>query len=181
MEQEHELGTPSSAEAAERFVRRLHSEHANALFGWAQNRFHDREDAEEIVAETLARAWRFHDTFDPQRGSERSWIFGIARNTAVDHFRKSRRHLQLVSEEEPGPEAVFDDPIERIAEASIIRDVLDALPDHQRSVIIETFFMGRTTNQVAGLLGIPDGTVKSRLFYGLKALRAALEERGVLR
>jgi RNA polymerase sigma-70 factor (ECF subfamily) len=174
---------PSTAsfDAAEEFVRRLHADHGDAIFGWAARRFGDIRDAEEVVAETLVRAWRFHHTYDPDLGSERTWIFGIARNTAVDHFRRQRRHLRLVEPGSDVPELEAEDAIERIAEASVVTEVLAGLPDHQREAVVETYFRGRTIVQAAEQLGIPPGTVKSRLFYGLRAMRTALEERGVLR
>ena len=92
-------GSPPNAdqpENAERFVRRLHAEHSNALYSWAQRRIRNSRDAEEVIAETLVKAWRHYDQFDPQRGSERSWLFGIARNAAADHYRRSNRHLRAV-------------------------------------------------------------------------------------
>ena len=69
----------------------------------------------------------------------------------------------------------------RIAEATVVQDALMDLPDHHRQVIAEAFFAGRTSRQIAERLGIPTGTVKSRLYYGMRSLRAALEERGVLK
>ena len=176
-----EMTTDPITEGAERFVRRIHAEHGAALYGWARQRMADERDAEEVVAEALVKAWRNHDQFDPERGSERAWIFGIVRNTAVDHHRSSQRHLRLVDGREV-PEIPEDDAgIQRVAEASVIAEALAVLPEHHRSVIIESFFAGRTSTQIAQRLGIPPGTVKSRLYYGLRTLRAALEERGVLR
>ena len=92
------------------FVRRLCADHGDAVFNWAQGRFDDRRDAEEVVAETMVRAWRRHHQYDPERGSERSWIFGIAKNTAVDHFRRSRRK-QFRGHE-------FDDDDGRVSQAA---------------------------------------------------------------
>ena len=168
-------------ENAERFVRRLHAEHSNALYSWAQRRTGDQRDAEEVIAETLVRAWSHYDQFDPQRGSERSWLFGIARNVAADHYRRSSRHLRVV--ESDAVAEPFEDATEmhQIAEATVVQDALMDLPDHHRQVIVETFFAGRTSRQIAERLGIPTGTVKSRLYYGMRSLRAALEERGVLK
>ena len=170
----------SGSRDAEEFVRRLHGEHGSALYGWALRRFSDPRDAEEVVAEALVKAWRHYDQFDPGRGSERSWVFGIVRNAAADHHRRQARHLQLVSDE-PVPDEV-DDPleIERVAETTVIRDALFDLSAQHRDVIVEAFFAGRTAGQISEKLGIPPGTVKSRLYYGMRSLRTVLEERGVL-
>jgi RNA polymerase sigma-70 factor (ECF subfamily) len=169
------------SEEAERFVRRLHAEHGNALYGWAHRRLRDSRDAEEVIAETLVKAWRHYGQFDPQRGSERSWLFGIARNAAADHYRRSSRHLRAVPSDDVFEPLEEPSEMNRIAEASVVQDALMELPDHHREVIVEAYFAGRTCRQIAERLGIPTGTVKSRLYYGMRSLRAALEERGVLK
>lgn len=163
---------------AQLLTERLHAEHASALFNWARTRVADRRDAEELVSETLVRAWQRYDQFDPERGSERAWIFGIARNAAIDMHRRSQRRLRSVTDElievaEPGV-------VDRIAEISLISDALGELSDQHRTVILEAFVHGRDTNEIAARIGVPPGTVKSRMFYGMRSLRAALEEREVL-
>ena len=164
---------------ADHLTQRLHADHSAALLGWALRRMPDRRDAEEIVAETLVRAWRRYDQFDPERGTERAWIFAIARNAANDLYRRSGRHLRVVADE--GLAFPAGDDIDRVAEASVIRDALQELPEHHRAVIVEAFYFGRTSTEISERLGVPPGTVKSRMFYGMRALRAVLEERGVLR
>ena len=163
---------------AQTLTERLHAEHATVLFNWALSRVADRRDAEELVAETLVRAWRRYDQFDPERGSERAWIFGIARNAAIDLHRRSQRRLRPVTNELPdvGEPAASD----RIVEISLISDALADLSEQHRTVILEAFVHGRDTNEIAARIGIPPGTVKSRMYYGMRSLRAALEEREVL-
>ena len=170
----------SGLEGGEALTRRLHAEHAEALYRWALGRVTDPRDAEEVVAETLVRAWRHYDQYDPSRGSERSWIFGIARNAVTDHYRQSRRRLKVVRDGEVS-EAPVEGGIESLADISLVRDALDGLSPNHRAVIVEAFFEGMTISEIAQKLGIPEGTVKSRIYYGMKALRAALEEEGVLR
>jgi RNA polymerase sigma-70 factor (ECF subfamily) len=163
---------------ASALTERLHVEHASALFNWARTRVADRRDAEELVSETLVRAWRHYDQFDPARGSERAWIFGIARNAVIDMHRRSQRRLRPVSDVVPdvGEPSVAD----RIVEISLISDALADLSDQHRTVILEAFVHGLDTNEIAARIGIPPGTVKSRMYYGMRSLRAALEEREVL-
>jgi RNA polymerase sigma-70 factor (ECF subfamily) len=163
---------------AQTLTERLHAEHASALLRWAQGRVADRRDAEELVSETLVRAWRRYEQFDPERGSERAWIFGIARNAAIDMHRRSERRLRPVSDVLPdvGEPSAAD----RIVEISLISDALADLSDQHRTVILESFVHGRDTNEIAALIGVPPGTVKSRMYYGMRSLRAALEEREVL-
>ena len=163
-------------------VEALRSAHGDALLGWAVNRFSDRRDAEEVVADTLVRAWQHHDQFDPTRGSERSWLFGIARNTAADHHRRDKRHLRSVPTAEPEDRAITDDAdeIALLVESSYVREAVAALSAEHRAAIVDAYYRGHTANQIAERQGIAAGTAKSRLHYALKALRADLEETGVL-
>jgi RNA polymerase sigma-70 factor (ECF subfamily) len=171
--------TPTHSEAAEAFVRRFADDHASSLLAWARRRFQDGRDAEEVVSETLAKAWRNYQQFDPSRGSERAWVFGILKTTAVDQFRRSRRHLRAVRIEDSDPDP-DDLPIDSLADSSLVRDALSSLSDHHRDVIVAAYFGGLSVAEMSSRFAIPDGTVKSRLYYGMRALRGALEERGVL-
>ena len=170
----------AGVDEAEAFVRRLCADHGDAVFGWALGRFADRRDAEEVAAETMARAWRNHHQYDPDRGSERSWVFGIARTTAADHHRRGGRRLRLVPDTEAASEAADDLAATRIAEATMVRDALNGLSTAHREVIVLAHYGSLSMAEIAERLAIPEGTVKSRLYYGMRSLRAALEESGVL-
>jgi RNA polymerase sigma-70 factor (ECF subfamily) len=167
--------------AAQPIIESMSRDHSAALMSWARNRFADPRDAEEVVADTLVRAWHRFDQFDPSRGTERAWLFGIARNAAVDHYRKSKRHLRSVPVAEPtDTDPLTDREIDRLVETSHVRDALGALSDEHSSAVIDAYFNGQTTTEIARDRHIPVGTVKSRLYYALKAMRSQLEERGVL-
>lgn len=160
-------------------VERLHADHSVALSRWVRTKVTDDRDVEEIVAETLVRAWRRWDQFDPHRGDLQAWLFGIARNVVIDRHRAAGRRLRVVDGD--GDEHAVDDEVERMVEASVVQEALGRLPDHHGRVIVEAYYEGRTTREIAERLGIPPGTVKSRLHHGLRALRGLLEEQGVLR
>ncbi len=136
-----------AGDEADHLTLRLHADHSAALLGWALRRVPDRRDAEEIVADTLVRAWRRYDQFDPERGTERAWIFAIARNAANDLYRRSGRHLRVVDNE--GLDFPAGDDIDRLAEASVIHDALLQLPEHHRAVIVEAFYFGRTSTEIS--------------------------------
>lgn len=157
-------------------VRAMHDAHAGAIRAWARRQVADPSEADEVVQETLVRAWRGRDTYDASRGTERAWLFGIARHVVVDRHRAAQRHLRIVA---TAPE-IDDDSIERAVETSHVRDALHALSDQHRAVIVATFYRGGSVREVAEELGVPEGTVKSRLHYGLLALRRELEQREVL-
>lgn len=165
---------------AEPAIRSLYESHGPALYRYARGKLGDARDAEDVVQEALVRAWRHAATFDPERGNERAWLFGITRNLIADRHRP--RRLRLVPYDgaidlrqgEPDPE------LDRVVEASLVADALANLSPEHRQVIVSAYYRGSSTSQIAEDLGIPQGTVKSRLFYGLRALRLGLEEAGVV-
>lgn len=157
-------------------VRALHDAHSHALLAYARRRLSDERDAEEAVQETLVRAWRYASSYDPSRGSERTWLFGIARNVVTD--RLAKRHLRVVDQEyERG---AVDESLERLADSSVVSDALNRLTPEHRNAIVAAYYHGKTTSQIASEAGLAPGTVKSRIFYGLRALRDSLEEQGLI-
>ncbi len=133
-----------------------------------------------MVQEVVLTAWRKYDQFDPERGSERAWMFGIARNVAATRHVRGRRHLRSIPTAAP-PETEQDDvDMTRVVERSLIVDGLQSLTTDHQAVIVAAFWDRLSTHEIADRLGLPDGTVKSRIHYALRALRIALEERKVL-
>jgi RNA polymerase sigma-70 factor (ECF subfamily) len=146
----------------EMLVRTLYAEHAGPLLRYALHLTSgDRQRAEDIVQETLLRAWMHPDAIAERPA--RPWLFAVARNLAVDSYRARRARPREVGE----------------AALELIPDAVKALrPDHRR-VLLETYYKGKSVAEAAAALGVPPGTVKSRTFYALRALKLALEERGL--
>ncbi|MCB9011221.1 MAG: sigma-70 family RNA polymerase sigma factor [Actinobacteria bacterium] len=168
-----------AAAAAEAAVRHVANGHRGALLRWVTRRMGDASTAEEVVQETLVRAWLHHDRYDANRGAERAWLFGIARHVMDDHVRRSGRFVPMASPPESGDAESAAREVERAVEASLVREALDALsPDHC-AVLVAAHFDGQSVGEIALKLGIPEGTVKSRLYYGLRRLRDVLTEWGV--
>ena len=164
--------------ADEALVRALYAEHAGPLLAYALRLTHDRARAEDVVQETLLRAWRHPQALAAARGSQRPWLFTVARNVVVDQHRARRaRPAEVSSEALAGVPAA--DELDRALQAWQIADALAALSPEHRAVLIETYYRGLSVAEAAAALGVPVGTVKSRTFYALRALRLALEERGV--
>jgi len=161
-------------------MRALHEEHGDALFAHALRLAGgDRQRAEDLVQETLLRAWRHPESLDPERGSVRAWLFTTARNVAIDAWRRrSARVGEVVTDEVPEPPPAVDEA-DRAVEAWTVAEALGRLSPLHREVLIECFYRGRSVSEAAARLGVPPGTVKSRTHYALRSLRLILEEMGV--
>jgi RNA polymerase sigma-70 factor (ECF subfamily) len=160
-------------------LRLLYEQHAAPLLAYSLRLTGgDRGRSEDIVQETLLRAWRHPEALDPDRGPVRSWLFTVARNVAVDAHRARRARPTEVGDDALALVPAVDE-IEQALDTWLVSDALAALsPDH-RAVLVETYYRGRSVAEAAAVLGVPAGTVKSRTFYALRALRLSLEERGV--
>jgi RNA polymerase sigma-70 factor, ECF subfamily len=160
-------------------LRAMFAEHGDALYAHALRLASgDRQRAEDLVQETLLRAWRHPDALNPDRGSVRAWLFTTARNLAIDSWRRRSVRVGEVITDSP-PEPVSDDETDRTVEAWLIADALDRLSAVHREVLVECFYQGRSVAEAATRLGVPAGTVKSRTHYALRSLRLILEEMGV--
>ena len=181
-------GADSPARADEERLRALHDEYSGALFGYVLRQLHgDRQAAEDIVQETLLRAWTHPEALDPNRGSVRAWLFAVARNLIIDSMRARQARPREVGEERLGEDwagSVPDpreDAYEQTLEALQMAEALGSLSEEHRSVLLETYYRGASVAEAAKALGVPPGTVKSRTYYALRALRSAFAERGLTR
>jgi RNA polymerase sigma-70 factor, ECF subfamily len=165
---------PPGALSGERDVRAAYAAHAGELYGFASRSLGDSGLAEEAVQETFLRAWRAGERFDPQIGSLRTWLFAILRNVVID---LSRARAVRPGVAEGGVEPAVE-PLEEALLAWQLEEAMRRLGDQHRQVLVETYYRGRPYAEVAEELGVPEGTVKSRVYYGLRALRVALEEIG---
>ena len=157
-------------------LRAAYAAHGGELYRYSLRALGDSGAAEEAVQETFVRAWRAGDRFDPALGSLRTWLFAIARNVVIDLGRARGARPQLVVEPPDG--GAIDDPIESVMVAWQVEEALRRISRDHRTAIVETYYRGRPHAEVAAELNIPEGTLRSRIFYGLKALRLALEEMG---
>jgi RNA polymerase sigma-70 factor, ECF subfamily len=164
------------------WIRAIEERYGGALFVFACRSLGDREAAEEVVQDTLVRAWRSADSYDPERGSLGTWLFAIARNLVIDQHRRRQVRPRVVATVEEGTpyEPSTTAMLDRAMDAWQVAEALQRLSPEHRSVIVETYYRGASTRDAAVRLGIPAGTVKSRLYYGLRALRLTLEEMGVV-
>ncbi|WP_019932200.1 sigma-70 family RNA polymerase sigma factor [Nocardia sp. BMG111209] len=168
--------TGASPEQA-RLLRALYDEHATPLWRYTYSLVGDAGRAEDIVQETLLRAWQRPHVLDQSTSSARAWLFTVARNLAVDEHR-SARHRREYRMDNP-PEQSEPDQADRAVDGWLIADALARLSGDHRAVIVRAYYRGLSTQQIATELAIPEGTVKSRMHYGMRALRSILQEMGV--
>lgn len=162
--------------ADERGLRDAFLAHGSELLSFARRSLNSRESAEDAVQETFARAWRSRDHFDATLGTLRTWLFAIERRVLYDQFAKIGRGTALSLE--LGAEVASADRLETAMLGWQMESALRRLPMEHRKVLVEMYFAGRTSREVARLLSIPEGTVRSRAYYALRMLRVLMEEEG---
>ena len=161
-------------------VRALYMAHGAGLLSYLMRLTKgDRHLAEDLLQETLLRAWR-HPEARTNGEWSRPWLFMVARRIAIDNLRASLARPTAIGDERLNERARPDDSIERVSEQAEIIEVILELPVHYRGVLFEIYFNDRSVPQTAQILGIPEGTVKSRTFYALRELRKVFLDRGVL-
>ena len=136
------------------------------------------EQAEELAQETLLTVWRKAAYFDPAKASASTWIFTIARNLRIDALRRDRHPEDLVDEPQmqPAEEVRPDDALSTTEREQRLRVALTTLPREQAEVVQMSFFQDKAHAEISDHLGLPLGTVKSRLRLAMVRLRAQLEE-----
>jgi len=163
----------------ERRLGALYDAHAPSVWRYVVHLTGDPAGADDIVQETLLRAWRSPRILAQEPASTRSWMFTVARNLVIDEARSARRRHEFAVAEPP--ERGLGDDTDSRFEGLLVEEALAALDYEHRAVIVHAYYGGCSIAEVARRLGIPEGTVKSRLHYGLRALRLALQEKGVTR
>lgn len=159
-------------------MRALHDEHAAALWGYCVRlSHHDLDRAQDLAQETLLRAWRNPEVLERPAPRVRAWLFTVARNLTIDEWRSHRQHAELATPEVP--EQATDDETDQLLVSWVVAEALTRLSPEHREVVVECYYRGRTVAEASRRLGVPEGTVKSRTHYALRALRLALEEMGV--
>jgi RNA polymerase sigma-70 factor (ECF subfamily) len=157
----------------EELIRALYFEHGRSLLAYASRLTGDRVSAEDVVQETLLRAWKHADAIVNGKGSVRGWLLTVARNIINDQVRaRAARPVEVEQAHDAVP--IERDPTESIVNMMTMFDALAKLsPDH-RSILIELYYRDRSMPEAAQRLGIAPGTVKSRSHYALRALHALL-------
>ncbi|GIH98048.1 RNA polymerase sigma factor [Planobispora takensis] len=170
---------PADEPDGELIVSALYREYHRPLLAFVSRlTWGDLQWAEDVVQETMIRAWRGADRLDPGAPSLMPWLATVARRIVIDDRR--RKDARPHEADEGALESVpMPDQMENLLRQVVVSDALSSLSPAHREILNETILKDRSVNEAAEILGIPVGTVKSRVYYALRALRVAMEERGV--
>lgn len=165
-------------------LHELFRRHGGAVFGVARRVLRDRSLAQDVVQDVFVRFWNEPERFDPDLGSVRAFLVTKAHARAVEIVRSEEaRRARQDRAASRDPVAMTYELEREVWEGFVrteVRDALAALDDDRRRVIELAYFGGMTYRAVAEHLGLPEGTVKSRIRLGLRELRQRLEAQGVL-
>lgn len=161
---------------------RIYDRYAPLLMALGVRILGDREEAEDVVHDVLVEVWRHAGDFDPKRATVRTWIALRMRSRCLDRLRAAPRARRQGLGDDPDetmararPDMLAGDgAMDARADAGRLRGVLAELPLEQRQVIVLGFFDGLSSSEIADELGIPIGTVKSRVRSAMSKLRQAL-------
>ena len=162
-------GRPPAA-APDALLTAVHSTYAAGLHRYVAAMVGESRAA-DVVQETLLRAWRHPEVLARGDGAVRAWLYTVARNLVVDESRSARRRREVSTDQLP--EAGVEDGTQEVLDAWLVADALVQLS------AVGAYYRGRSVAELAEELEVPPGTIKSRLHYGLRAMRLALQERGV--
>ncbi len=158
-------------------LKALHEQHGGALWSYVVGLTNgDRAQAQDVVQETMLRAWRHPAVLAQEAGSARGWLFTVAKRIVIDEWRTARSRRERVTEQLP--EQPVPDATDRAVQRQVVIAAMRTLSPEHRDVLHECYFRGSSVAEASRALGIPAGTVKSRSHYALRALRVALDEMG---
>lgn len=170
-----ELPSPGSSEQKMRMIYDVNKTTLmRSLLGWTQG---DRAAAEDLVQETMLRAWRHLDILPDDPRSVRPWLLTVSRRLAIDMLRARSSRPTEVEDDPLESMPVAAEPLEQVLDRQVLRTALASLSATHRAVLTQVYFLHRPVRHAAEVLNVPEGTVKSRTHNALRALREALGDR----
>ncbi|MFD3582544.1 sigma-70 family RNA polymerase sigma factor [Streptomyces sp. NPDC058683] len=167
--------TPGSAEQKMRMIYDVNKGSLmRSLLGWTQG---DRQTAEDLVQETMLRAWRHLDILPDDPRAVRPWLLTVSRRLAIDMLRARSSRPTEVEDDPLESIPVAAEPLEQVLDRQVLRTALAELSATHRAVLAQVYFLHQPVRHAAEVLNVPEGTVKSRTHNALRALREALGDR----
>jgi RNA polymerase sigma-70 factor, ECF subfamily len=165
---------PAPGSDPEEIISGLYADSGAFLLSYAYTLLKDRYLAEDVVQETMLRAWQHCDQFNPEKGSVRGWLLRVAHNIAMDKMRMRRSRPTEVAEDAVPEAGVTEDHSDAVLTALQVHHALAHLSPAHRDVLEQIYLNGCTAREAAVRIGIPEGTVFSRAYYALRVLRREL-------
>jgi RNA polymerase sigma-70 factor (ECF subfamily) len=159
----------------------LYDELSPVVYGLCRRVLRDPAEAEEVAQEAFLQVWRTAPRYDPERGSARSWCTAIAHARAVDRVRSSQRRRareDTALRPDPPPGDLVVEEVTVRLESERVRRALDELPGRQRESLVLAYYGGHTHTEISAMLGVPLGTVKTRIRDAIHRLRHLVHETG---
>ena len=154
----------------------LYRESRDDVFAYVCGLLRDRHAAEDVTALAFERAYRKRRRFDPSRGAGRAWIFGIARNAALDELRKRKRRADLLTDPVDAESATTEEGAESAMRRAALRNAVSTLELRERELIALRFFADLSHAEIAQVLGISASNAGTRLHRAIDKLRRACDE-----
>lgn len=168
--------SPASAEPASSWERfeQLYRSSRDDVYAYVATLLRDRAGAEDVTALAFERAYRRRRTFDRRRGDERAWLFGIARNAALDELRRRARLARLAVEPEAEAEPAVDEGDVELRRTAV-RTALGQLSGREREIIALKFHAGLSNPELARVLGVSQSNAGTLLYRTMEKLRRACD------
>jgi RNA polymerase sigma-70 factor, ECF subfamily len=160
----------------------LYRESRDDLYAYVGGLLRDRSAAEEVTSQAFERAWRKRRQLDPDRGPARAWLFGIARNAALDELRRRSRHGRLLddaSEQSGGavaPRASGGDPAQIAVQRTALRQAMESLSGRERELVALKYFAGLSNAEIATVIGTSESNAGTKLHRVIEKLRRSLDD-----
>ncbi|WP_245775517.1 sigma-70 family RNA polymerase sigma factor [Saccharopolyspora flava] len=159
-------------------MKSLYDDYYLRLLAYVNKILSDPHHAEDVVQETMLRAWQHADSLTPERGSVWGWLTRVAHNIAIDRIRARRARPTEVDEAAGSTVGDYDsDHADAVVNRVVVAKMVSRLTPGHRSVLYEVYFADSTATKAARSLGIPPGTVKSRLHHALRNLKTTMDPR----
>jgi RNA polymerase sigma-70 factor (ECF subfamily) len=169
------LTRPATASSSALDFEALYRSARDDVFAYVGTLLRDRAAAEDVTALAFERAYRKHRSFDARRGSERAWLFGIARNAALDELRKRKRQATLVADPEDVRSAGVEDQVDALLRRAALRTALAGLAARDRELIALKFHAGLDNAELAAVIGVSPSNAGTMLHRAMTKLREAID------
>ena len=146
------------------------------VYAYVASLLRDRSAAEDVTAQAFERAYRRRRSFNPRRGTRRAWLFGIARNAAIDELRRRSRQAELVAEPRDESAAPPEQGAEAAFRRAALRSAIASLTSRERELVALKFFAGLTHLEIASVIGVSETNAATRLHRTITKLREACHD-----